>query len=162
MKTPRRLTCTYANVLDRVRTLDRTGQAGMNPKMKDSFLKPKALNRKMVFNAFLILSGTSGLIYANPALAASSPNQINAYRIYAHERIFSFEQFLCFDSLIQRESHYNDKAINGNHYGLVQGASRSLIKMSGYQQIDWAITYIHNRYKNECNALKHSYRYGWY
>ena len=157
----RRLTSTFANVLDRVRTMDRTGQAGMNPKMRATLLKPKAINRKMVFTA-LILSGTYGLTYANPASAASSPNQINAYRVYAHERIFSFEQFMCFDRLIQRESHYNDRAINGNHYGLVQGKSRSLIKMSGYQQIDWAIAYIHNRYGTECKALAHSMKWNWY
>jgi hypothetical protein len=157
----RRLTSTFANVLDRVRTLDRTGQAGMNPKMKDSFLKPKAVNRKMVLTA-LILSGTYGLTYANPAVAASSPNQINAYRVYAHERIFSFEQFICFDRLIERESHYNDQAINGGHYGLAQGIYKPLLRMSGYQQIDWAIAYIHRRYGTECNALAHSTKWNWY
>jgi len=31
----RRLTSTFANVLDKVRTLDRTGQAGINPKMRE-------------------------------------------------------------------------------------------------------------------------------
>jgi hypothetical protein len=157
----RRLTSTFVNVLDKVRTLDRTGQAGMNPKMRATLLKPKAINRKMVFTA-LILSGTYGLTYANPASAASSPNQINAYRVYAHERIFNYQQYLCFDLLIQRESHYNDRAVNGNHYGLVQGMSKSLLLMSGYQQIDWALSYIHNRYKTECNALHHSMTKGWY
>ena len=161
MKTPRRLTCTYANVLDRVRTLDRTGQAGNEPQYERPILKTPVITWKMVVIT-LILAVPIGAISAHPASAASSPNEINAYRVYAHSRIFNYQQFLCFDLLIQRESHYNDEAINGNHYGLVQGASRSLIKMSGYQQIDWAITYIHNRYKSECNALKHSYRYGWY
>ena len=161
MKTPRRLTCTYANVLDRVRTLDRTGQAGNEPQNERPILKTPVITWKMVVIT-LVLAVPIGAISAHPASAASSPNQINAYRVYAHSRIFNYQQFLCFDSLIQRESHYNDKAINGNHYGLVQGASKSLITMSGYQQIDWAITYIHNRYKSECNALKHSYRYGWY
>jgi hypothetical protein len=156
----RRLTSTFANVLDTGRTLDRTGQTGINPKMRESLLKPKALNRKMVFTA-LILSGTFGLIYANPAVATSA-NQVNAYRVYAHERIFSFDQFICFDKLINRESHYNDQAINGHHYGLAQGIYKPLLRMSGYQQIDWAITYIDRRYSSPCNALTHSLLKGWY
>jgi hypothetical protein len=156
----RRLTSTFANVLDKVRTLDRTGQAGINPKMRESLLKPKALNRKMVLNA-LILAVPLGLIYANPA-AASSPNQVNAYRVYAHERIFDFDQFICFDRLMNRESHYNDQAVNGHHYGLAQGIYKPLLRMSGYQQIDWAIAYISRRYTTPCNALTHSLLKGWY
>jgi len=163
VKTPRRLTSTYANVLDTVRMLNHTRRAGITTSNERLNLNSKALNKKQVVRALLlILTGSLGLTYAYPAVAASSPNQINAYRVYAHSRIFVYEQYLCFDKLIQRESHYNDKAVNGDHYGLVQGKSKSLILMSGYQQIDWAITYIHNRYKSECNALKHSSKYGWY
>ena len=163
MKTPRRLTSTFVEMLDTVRTMNRTRRAGITTSNERINLKLKALNKKQVVRALLlILTGSLGVIYAHPAAAASSANQINAYRVYAHERIFIYEQYLCFDKLIQRESHYNDKAVNGNHYGLVQGMSKSLISMSGYQQIDWALLYIHNRYKSECNALKHSSRYGWY
>lgn len=163
MKTPRRLTSTYANVLDTMRTMNRTRRAGITTSNERLNLKLKALNKKQVVRALLlILTGSLGVTYANPAVAASSANQVNAYRVYAHSRIFIYEQYLCFDQLIQRESHYNDKAVNGDHYGLVQGKSKSLILMSGYQQIDWAITYIHNRYKNECNALRHSSKFGWY
>jgi hypothetical protein len=163
VKTPRRLTSTYANVLDTVRTMNRTRQAGITTSNERLNLKLKALNKKQVVRALLlILTGSLGLTYANSAVAASSPNQINAYRVYAHERIFNYQQYLCFDLLIQRESHYNDRAVNGNHYGLVQGMSKSLLLMSGYQQIDWALSYIHNRYKTECNALHHSMIKGWY
>jgi hypothetical protein len=142
--------------------MNRTRRAGITTSNERINLKLKALNKKQVVRALLILAVPIGAIYAHPAAAASSANQINAYRVYAHERIFNYQQYLCFDLLIQRESHYNDRAVNGNHYGLVQGKSKSLISMSGYQQIDWAITYIHNRYKSECNALRHSSRYGWY
>jgi hypothetical protein len=159
----RRLTSTYANVLDMVRTMNRTRRAGITTSNERLNLKLKALNKKQVVRAlFIILTGSFGLTYVHPAVAASTANQINAYRVYAHSRIFVNEQYLCFDQLIQKESHYNDKAINGDHYGLVQGKSKSLISMSGYQQIDWAIAYIHNRYKSECNALRHSSKYGWY
>jgi len=158
----RRLTSTFVEMLDRVRTLDRTGQAGIEPLNERINLNPKALNKKQVVRALLILAVPIGAIYAHPAAAASSANQINAYRVYAHERIFNYQQYLCFDLLIQRESHYNDRAVNGNHYGLVQGMSKSLLSMSGYQQIDWALLYIHNRYKTECNALHHSMTKGWY
>ena len=159
----RRLTSTFVEMLDTVRKMDLTRRAGITTSNERLNLKLKALNKKQVVRALLlILTGSLGVTYANSAVAASSPNQINAYRVYAHSRIFVYEQYLCFDKLIQRESHYNDKAVNGDHYGLVQGKSKSLISMSGYQQIDWAITYIHNRYKSECNALRHSSKYGWY
>ena len=159
----RRLTSTYAKVLDMVRTLNRTRQTGITTSNERLNLKLKALNKRQVVRAlFIILTGSLGVTYAYPAVAASSANQINAYRVYAHSRIFVYEQYLCFDQLIQRESHYNDQAVNGDHYGLVQGKSKSLILMSGYQQIDWAIAYIHHRYKSECNALRHSSKYGWY
>ena len=163
MKTPRRLTSIYANVLDTMRTMNRTRPAGITTSNERLNLKLKALNKKQVVRALLlILTGSLGVTYAHPAVAASSPNQINAYRVYAHERIFNFDQFVCFDKLIQRESHYNDVATNGNHYGLAQGIYKPLLRMSGYQQIDWAIAYIQRRYKNECNALSHSSKYGWY
>jgi len=159
----RRLTSTFVEMLDTVRTMNRTRRAAITTSNERITLKLKALNKKQVVRALiLILTGSLGVSYAQPAAAASSANQINAYRVYAHERIFNYQQYLCFDLLIQRESHYNDRAVNGNHYGLVQGMSKSLLSMSGYQQIDWALLYIHNRYKTECNALHHSMTKGWY
>ena len=145
--------CRHAYPIDKVGTLTAT-QPKLGLKKEQSF--KQFIKRVMVVSALASTAATS------IASAASSANQINAYRVYAHERIFNFDQFVCFDKLIQRESHYNDVATNGNHYGLAQGIYRPLLRMSGYQQIDWAIAYIQRRYINECNALKHSYRYGWY
>ena len=39
---------------------------------------------------------------------------------------------------------------------------KPLLRMSGYQQIDWAIAYISRRYNTPCNALTHSLLKGWY
>lgn len=161
MKTPRRLTSTYVNVLDTLRTLNRTRPAGITTS-NESTLKLKALNEKRVLRALLlILIGSIGLIYANEAVAAPI-NKTDSYRVYAHVRIYDYEQYQCFDNLIIRESHYNEKATNGSHYGLAQGIYKPLLTMSGYAQIDWAIAYILRRYGSMCNALKHSMSKGWY
>jgi hypothetical protein len=93
---------------------------------------------------------------------ADSPAAINSYKLYAHSRIFDFTQFICYVELIDRESHWNAVAYNGNHYGLAQGIYKPLWTMDAYKQIDWSIKYITRRYHNECNALAHSNVWGWY
>ena len=147
--------CRHAYPIDKVGIVTAT-----QPKL--GFKKDNHSTLKQMLKRIMVVSALASTAVTPIAYGASSPNQVNAYRVYAHSRIFNYQQFLCFDRLIQRESHYNDRAINGDHYGLVQGKSKQLLSMSGYQQIDWAIAYIHNRYKSECNALSHSLSKGWY
>ena len=147
--------CRHAYPIDRVGTLTAT-----QPKL--GLKKDNHSTLKTYIKRLMVVSALASTAATPMAFADATPNQINAYRVYAHERIFNFDQFICFDKLIVRESHYNDVATNGNHYGLAQGIYKPLLRMSGYQQIDWAIAYIQRRYTNSCNALKHSYRYGWY
>ena len=89
--------------------------------------------------------------------------QINNYKLYAHNKIFDYNQFQCYVQLIDRESHWNPHvAPDHGHYGMVQGGSTYLTHVDAYQQIDWSIAYITHRYKTECTALQHSKRKGWY
>ena len=120
-------------------------------------------NKKRVKRLIKRVLTISLIVLSSPIVsAAPTNNQVNAYRVYAHIRIIDFEQYLCFDKLIVRESQYNDSAINGIHYGLAQGTYKRLLSMSAYAQIDWAITYIARRYGSMCNALNHSLKKGWY
>ena len=87
---------------------------------------------------------------------------IDALRLYAHSRLTDFTEFMCFDSIIISESHYNYLARNGNHYGIGQMESKTYQSRDPYTQIDLTIVYIHTRYKTMCNALTFHKKHGYY
>lgn len=150
-------TMIYAQAIDNVGTMNRTQKPlRENPKRLNCLSITRSKAVKMVLVSIVFSISTSGYSYAAPQ------SQTDNYRIYAHIKIYDFRQFLCFNLLIDRESMWSPNANNGNHYGLGQGMSKDLLRMNPYQQIDWSIKYIINRYKTECNALKHSDDYGWY
>jgi len=120
-------------------------------------LKNKLINRK---NGSLIFVIT--VLMSSPSYAVTA-HQKDIYRLYAHTQIVNYSEFQCFDTLIMRESNYNPRAVNGSHYGLVQGGSKWLKDKDAFTQIDWGIKYVHNRYAGSwCKALSHSNRRGWY
>ena len=95
--------------------------------------------------------------------------QVIDYQIYTLKKLRSIRQFNCAVTLWNRESNWRPSARNGNHYGLVQGTSGYLKTASAYEQIDWGLRYIRNRYgvddankPNVCLALGHSYKRLWY
>jgi len=95
--------------------------------------------------------------------------QVIDYQIYTLKKLRSIRQFNCAITLWNRESNWRPHARNGNHYGLVQGTSRYLKTATAYEQIDWGIKYVRNRYgvdeynkTNMCLALGHSYKRMWY
>jgi len=146
--------CRYAQPLDTV------GIVATHPARrvwKERLAFKSIVNRVMVFTPIWLL-----ITLAIPMSNAKAIDNADSYRIYAHVKLYSFKQYQCFDALMTRESHWNTKATNGNHYGIPQGLSKNLIHMSGYEQIDWAIAYIHSRYTYACNALNHSMKMGWY
>lgn len=85
-------------------------------------------------------------------------------KLYAHNQINHWDEFLCFVELIHRESSWNYKAKNGSHYGLGQMRSEWYGKQSPRRQIRLTLDYITNRYDGRiCNgALAHSKKRGWY
>ena len=94
--------------------------------------------------------------------------QVIDYQIYTLKKLRSIRQFQCAITLWNRESNWRIKARNGNHYGIPQGSSGYLKTAHGYQQVDWGLRYIGNRYgydhgvPNLCAALAHSYSHWWY
>lgn len=77
------------------------------------------------------------------------------------------QQFVCLDSLVNRESHWSTTAHNpSGAYGIPQALPGS--KMGpGWQtdpvvQIRWMLSYIASRYSTPCGAWNHSLATGWY
>lgn len=102
------------------------------------------------------------LLLAIPMSALGAGYSIDALRVYAHSRIVNYKEFVCFDSIIIKESHYNYLAHRGKAYGIGQMQSKHYQSRDPYTQIDLTIAYIHKRYKSACNALTFHKRHGYY
>lgn len=77
-------------------------------------------------------------------------------------------QYKCHNEIIYRESRWDIRAINGSHYGLYQGRSKSLKNASSVKQYWWYWHYVAHRYgwtvydePDYCNALHHLKTKGW-
>lgn len=103
----------------------------------------------------------AGLCIIN-TMPAQAVTQTDLLKLYAHSRIINYEQFICFESLITRESHWNVNAKNGSHYGLGQMNNAHYKKLDGFTQVDWSIRYIHKRYGSMCKAWLHFKAKGWH
>lgn len=97
-----------------------------------------------------------------PMSSYAAAYSVDQLRVYAHSRIVSFNEFLCFDSIIIKESHYNYLAHNGKAYGIGQMQSKYYQSRDPYTQIDLTIKYVHTRYKTMCDALTFHKRHGYY
>ena len=86
----------------------------------------------------------------------------NNYRQWAFIQLNNLDEFYCLDELYYKESRWNPKAVNGNHYGIPQGKSKYLLKANGYKQVEWGIKYNNVRYGSMCKALHHFKTKGWH
>ena len=84
------------------------------------------------------------------------------YKLYAHNQLQDWDQFLCLVRLYEKESNWRPEAKNGSHYGIPQGRSKWLATATPYEQIRWGIKYIANRHGTPCKALRHFKRVGWH
>ena len=84
------------------------------------------------------------------------------YKQYILIELNDFTEAYCLIDLYTAESRFNPKARNGSHYGIPQGRSVYLSKVSGIKQIDWGIKYNINRYGSMCKALQHYKIKGWH
>lgn len=92
-------------------------------------------------------------LFAAPSAAA--PDEAKSYitaKEYAAYRLDNTQQYKCLASLYGKESAWNDKAVNGSHYGIPQGRSEYLKTANKYEQIDWGLAYIDVRYGSPCAA----------
>jgi hypothetical protein len=106
----------------------------------------------------VVITSLIALQGASPAMAAPGDH----LRLYAHSRLISFEQFLCFNKIITKESNWRVNAKNGSHHGLGQMRSKSYRNLDGYRQIDQTIKYITNRYETPCKAWAFHQKHNWF
>ena len=101
-------------------------------------------------------------------LDAQASNQAIKYVKDLAEYQLTDKQEQCHNEIVYRESRWDYRAINGSHYGLYQGKSKSLKNASTVKQWWWYWHYVTHRYgvteydePNYCNALHHLKTKGW-
>jgi hypothetical protein len=118
----------------------------------------KMINKK---TQWLVLIGSLVAMQGVNTAYAAAPS-VDHLKLYAHSRLVSFEQFLCFNKIITKESNWRIKAVNGSHYGLGQMRSKWYRNLDGYRQIDQTIKYISVRYSTPCKAWAFHQRNNWF
>jgi hypothetical protein len=102
------------------------------------------------------------LLMAIPMPSYGATYSVDQLRLYLHSRVLNFNEFICMDKIIMKESRYNYLARNGSHYGIGQMRSKHYQSKDPYTQIDLTIAYTHKRYVTMCNALAFHKRHGYY
>lgn len=110
-----------------------------------------------------------------PAPAPAPPPPSGDSRSIARSMLGNYgwgdDQWGCLNSLWQRESGWNHRAMNPSSgaYGIPQSLPGSKMASAGADwqtnpatQIRWGLGYIKGRYGNPCGAWAHSERVGWY
>ena len=118
------------------------------------------------------------LVFATPALAnapmfhGKHRNEVRLNMAISHPKAYAMQiltskglgkaQYACLATLWTRESHWNFRAKNPGSTAF--GIGQLLVETSHdpAQQIRNGIKYISARYGSPCQALRHSYAYGWY
>ena len=116
----------------------------------DELLTPKLIDKSHRLLLVLLALMLQHLVIPMSAVAADY--SMDQLRVYAHSRLINFNEFMCFDSFILAESHYNYLAFNGSHKGIGQMRSKYYQSKDPYTQIDLTIKYIKARYHTMCNA----------
>ncbi len=129
------------------------------PFRKNQSIPLVALNKSRLTSSVLILVI---LLMAIPMPAYSNGYSVDQLRLYLHSRVISFNEFICMDKIILRESNYNYLARNGSHYGIGQMRSKYYQSQDPYTQIDLTIAYTLKRYKSLCNAYAFHLKRGYY
>jgi len=118
-----------------------------------------ALDKSRLTSSVLILVI---LLMAIPMPAYSSPYSVDQLRLYLHSRVINFNEFICIDAILWKESKYNYLARNGSHFGIGQMRSKWYQSKDPYTQIDLTIAYTLKRYKSLCNAYAFHLKRGYY
>lgn len=119
-------------------------------------INKKIINIKIKNNKNLLAIPMSIMILTVSATTeAKAATQSDAFKLYAHSRIVTDEQYQCFYKLINKENRqWDPKARNGSHYGIGQMRNETYKNLDGYKQIDWTLRYIKGRYGSMCNAWR--------
>lgn len=153
MKSKRRLTCGFINIFDKRDTLSVPARG----------VRARAGALASGRGLFIILAGFLIISLNSVQSASAYKNHEMNLKLYAHNQIKDWDQFICFVDLIEAESRWDYKAKNGSHYGLGQMRSEWYRDLTPRQQIKAHIKYIDRRYKGQpCLALSHFYKWGWH
>jgi len=144
------LTSTFTNGFDKVAMLS-----------EQSLSKAHRGRLRRIARGVLLAFGIS--LFSMQNAGSTSIKEYISYKEYSLYLLdFNYKQFNCLDELYTHESHWNPKAVNGSHNGIPQGRSEYLATLNGYEQVQWGLNYIGNRYGEPCIALAHWQRYGWH
>jgi hypothetical protein len=110
-------------------------------------------------NKWLVLIFT---LCAMQGVDTAHATSVDSLKLYAHTKIVKFNEFICFDKIITKESNWRVNAKNGSHYGLGQMRSKWYGTLNGYQQIDETIRYIKRRYQTPCQAWTFHKQRNWF
>ena len=134
----------------------------LNLKNETSFnylVKIKKMINKRI--KWLVLVGSLIAIQGVDTAQATTTNP-DSLRLYAHSRLVNFEQFLCFNKIITKESNWRVHAKNGSHFGLGQMRSQWYRNLDGFRQVDETIKYISRRYSTSCQAWSFHQKNNWF
>ena len=105
----------------------------------------------------------SALIAVQGASSASAANYSKDHlKLYAHSRILIYDEFVCFNRIITKESQWSYPARNGSHWGLGQMRSTWYRDLDPYRQINATLKYITKRYQTPCKAWAFHQKRNWY
>ena len=105
----------------------------------------------------------SALIAVQGAGSASAANYSKDHlKLYAHSRILIYDEFVCFNRIITKESQWSYTARNGSHWGLGQMRSKHYGTLDPYRQIDATLRYISKRYQTPCKAWAFHKERNWF
>ena len=150
--TTRRLTCGFVSRLDKRSML--SGIAWGTEPQRRSLAWGRALFIGLLASFILLSSAFSSFAWKN--------SEMNL-KLYAHNQIRDWDEFICFIDLIEKESSWNHKSRNGSHYGLAQMRNHNVRTLTPRQQVRWHMRYLDHRYNGSaCKALKHMNKKGWH
>lgn len=122
----------------------------LNIKINKKIIKIKIKNNKNL----LAIPMSILILTISTTTEAKAVSQTDLLKLYAHSRIINYEQFSCFNALIQKESNWRVDARNGSHYGLGQMKNAKYGRLDGFSMVDWSIRYIKGRHGSMCNAWR--------
>jgi hypothetical protein len=134
-------------------------------------LKGEARRRRGLGRAIvvLLLATTMGFASASELKTADIEEKpvydLMNVKLYLHNQINNWDQFVCANELGFRESTWRYDAVNKSSgaYGIFQHMSNSAPNWDAYKQIDKHIEYIDARYDGSwCKALDHLESRGWH
>ena len=132
--------------------------------------------KRLVRSVAIVLGGALCFSLVSAASATNDPTKRITSKQYAAGQL-TVKNYKCLATLYGKESAWNWKAVgnlNGKQrvYGIPQGKSEFLRTANPYQQIDWGLRYIGNRYgyvrtiegmqPDTCAALNHWKRKSWH